>query len=158
MVSQPGRRRVLEQTREREWKSVACPGGKGRTLVMLEWDVVSEKGRILKRSLKQMDCQNPGLSRIWRRGLQLESARESSRRGKDDFIKSKPSPQPQPRSFFASLLFFEAMNFSSSITRGEMPLNPPRLTSGGRRIQAIPNSLSILTTSSPGCSFFMFRQ
>jgi len=61
LVSLPEGRRALEQKREREWKSVACPGGKGRTLVMLEWDVVSEKGRILKRSLKQMDCQNPGL-------------------------------------------------------------------------------------------------
>ena len=62
MVSLPEGRRALEQKREREWKSIACPEGKGRALMMLEWDVVSEKGRILKRSLKQMDCQNPMLS------------------------------------------------------------------------------------------------
>ena len=55
-------RRALEQKREREWKSVACPEGRGRALVMLEWDVVSEKGRILKRALKQINCQNPGLT------------------------------------------------------------------------------------------------
>jgi hypothetical protein len=62
MVSLSDRRRALEQKREREWKSVACPEGKGRALVMLEWVVVSEKGRILERSLKQIDCQNPELT------------------------------------------------------------------------------------------------
>jgi len=62
MISLSDRGRALEQTREREWKLVTCPEGKGGALVMLEWDVVSEKGRILKRSLKQVDCQNARLS------------------------------------------------------------------------------------------------
>jgi hypothetical protein len=62
MVSFPERRRAVEQTREREWQSVVCPEGKGRALVMLEWDVVSEKGRILKRTLRQIDCSNPQLT------------------------------------------------------------------------------------------------
>ena len=54
----------MEQTREREWKTVLCPGGKGRNLVMCEWDIVSEKGRILKRTLKQIDCYNPQLTQF----------------------------------------------------------------------------------------------
>lgn len=51
----------MEQKREREWKTVLCPGGRGRHSVMCEWDILSEKGRILKRSLKQIDCSNPQL-------------------------------------------------------------------------------------------------
>lgn len=50
------------QTNEREWRSINCPGGRGKTRIMCEWEIVSEKGRILKRSLKQVDCRNPGLA------------------------------------------------------------------------------------------------
>jgi len=62
MISLPERRRAMEQTIEREWKSIVCPEGKGRAAVMLEWDVFSEKGRILKRALTQIDCSNPRLT------------------------------------------------------------------------------------------------
>jgi hypothetical protein len=62
MIFLPERRRSMEQTREREWKSLVCPEGKERAAVMLEWDVVSEKGRILKRVLKQIDCHSPELT------------------------------------------------------------------------------------------------
>ncbi len=51
----------MEQKREKEWKTILCPGGKGRNLLMCEWDVVSEKGRILKRTLNQIDCRHPQL-------------------------------------------------------------------------------------------------
>ena len=52
----------MEQKTEREWKSIRCPRGKAKTLVMVEWDIVSEKGRILKRSLRQIDCHHPPLT------------------------------------------------------------------------------------------------
>jgi hypothetical protein len=52
----------LESKIEREWKSIICPRGKDKTFVMVEWDVVSEKGRILKRSLRQIDCHHPPLT------------------------------------------------------------------------------------------------
>jgi hypothetical protein len=52
----------LEKKIEREWKSILCPGGKDRTWVMVEWDIVSEKGRILKRNLRQIDCHHPQLN------------------------------------------------------------------------------------------------
>jgi hypothetical protein len=52
----------LEEAREREWKSILCPEGKCKTLVMCEWDVVSKGGRILKRTLKQIDCHNAQLT------------------------------------------------------------------------------------------------
>jgi len=52
----------LEEKREREWRTILCPGGNGRHLVMCEWDIVSEKGRILKRALRQIDCTNPQLA------------------------------------------------------------------------------------------------
>jgi len=54
--------RVLEQKIEREWKWIICPKGKDKTSVMVEWDIVSEKGRILKRSLRQIDCHYPLLT------------------------------------------------------------------------------------------------
>jgi len=54
----------VEQKREREWKMVLCPGGKGRNLVMCEWNIVLEKGRILKRTLKQIDCYDPQLAQF----------------------------------------------------------------------------------------------
>jgi len=56
------RGRALEQKREKEWKMVLCPGGRGRNLVMCEWEIASEKGRILKRTLKLIDCCNPQLT------------------------------------------------------------------------------------------------
>ena len=52
----------MEQQREREWRTIRCPEGKARNLVMCEWDIVSEKGRILKRTLKQIDCYNSQLT------------------------------------------------------------------------------------------------
>jgi hypothetical protein len=60
-VSISERRNSLKQEIEREWKSVLCPEGKGRTWLMCEWDIVSEKGRILKRTLRQIDCRCPHL-------------------------------------------------------------------------------------------------
>jgi hypothetical protein len=51
-------KRVLEQKVEREWKSILCPAEKEKTWVMVEWDLISEKGRILKRTLKQIDCHH----------------------------------------------------------------------------------------------------
>jgi hypothetical protein len=54
----------LEQKTEREWKSIRCPGGKGKTLIMVEWEIVSEKDRILKKSLRQIDCHHPQLAQF----------------------------------------------------------------------------------------------
>ena len=51
----------MQQGIEREWKWVLCPDGKGRTWMMCEWDIASQKGRILKRTLKQIDCRYPHL-------------------------------------------------------------------------------------------------
>jgi hypothetical protein len=52
----------MEQKTEREWKSINCPGREGKTVVMVEWDIISEKGRILKKSLRQIDCHHPPLT------------------------------------------------------------------------------------------------
>jgi len=52
---------ALEQRIEREWISILCPGEKDKTRVMCEWDMIVEKGRILKRTLKQIDCCHPKL-------------------------------------------------------------------------------------------------
>jgi hypothetical protein len=60
----------LEQKTEREWKSIRCPGGKGKTLIMVEWEIVSEKDRILKKSLRQIDCHRPQLAQF--RGADCE--------------------------------------------------------------------------------------
>jgi hypothetical protein len=54
----------LKQMNEREWRAIDCPGGRGKTRIMCEWEVVSEKGRILKKRLKQIDCKNTGLSNL----------------------------------------------------------------------------------------------
>jgi hypothetical protein len=54
----------LEQKTEREWKSIRCPRGKGKTLIMVEWEIVSEKDRILKKSLRQIDCHRPQLAQF----------------------------------------------------------------------------------------------
>lgn len=50
---------IMEQKIEREWNSIRCPGGKDKTLVMIEWNIVSEKSRILKKGLRQIDCHHP---------------------------------------------------------------------------------------------------
>jgi hypothetical protein len=52
----------MKQKIEREWKSIVCPELKERSLVMCEWELTSEKGRVLKKTLKQIDCWNPKLS------------------------------------------------------------------------------------------------
>jgi len=52
----------LEQKTEREWKSIKCPGSGNMTVLMVEWDIVSEKGRILKKGLRQIDCRHPQLT------------------------------------------------------------------------------------------------
>jgi hypothetical protein len=31
---------------------------------MVEWDIVSEKGRIVKKSLRQIDCHDPQLAQF----------------------------------------------------------------------------------------------
>jgi hypothetical protein len=54
----------MEQKSEREWRSIFCPGKGDETLVMVEWNIVSEKGRILKRSLQQIDCYHPQLTKF----------------------------------------------------------------------------------------------
>ena len=52
----------MEQKIAREWKSIVCPDGKAQSVVMCEWDIVSEMGRILKKTLNQIDCRNPKLT------------------------------------------------------------------------------------------------
>ncbi len=54
----------LKEIREREWHSLLCPERQSRTLVMCEWDVLSKEGRILKRTLKQIDCHHEDLSQF----------------------------------------------------------------------------------------------
>jgi hypothetical protein len=54
-------RRIPEETREREWNSILCPERQCRALVMCEWDVLSKEGRILKRTLRQIDCHHAEL-------------------------------------------------------------------------------------------------
>ncbi len=52
----------MEQKTDREWKSIRCPGDRDRTIIMVEWDIASEKGRVIKRSLRQIDCHHPPLT------------------------------------------------------------------------------------------------
>ncbi len=52
----------MEQKRVREWKSIVCLDGKAQSMVMPEWDILLEKDRIVKRTLKQIDCHNPKLA------------------------------------------------------------------------------------------------
>ncbi len=52
----------MEQKIERELKTIICPEGKAKTLVMCEWDIVSSEGSIFRRTLKQIDCFNPKLT------------------------------------------------------------------------------------------------
>ena len=54
----------MEQKIEREWRSIRCPRREDKVLVMIEWGVASEKGRILSRSLRQIDCHDPQLTRF----------------------------------------------------------------------------------------------
>ena len=54
----------MEQKIEREWRLIRCPGRENKVLVMIEWDVGSEKGRILSRSLRQVDCHDPRLTQF----------------------------------------------------------------------------------------------
>ncbi len=54
----------MERKIERGWKSIVCPGEKEKVIVMCEWDILSETGRILKKTLKQIDCHNPKLSEL----------------------------------------------------------------------------------------------
>ncbi len=53
--------RIPEELREREWNPILCPERQCKALVMCEWDVLSKEGRILKRSLRQIDCHNAEL-------------------------------------------------------------------------------------------------
>jgi len=39
-------------------------GRKGKTLIMVDWEIVSEKDRILKKSLRQIDCHRPQLAQF----------------------------------------------------------------------------------------------
>jgi hypothetical protein len=50
---------ILEQTIEREWKSIRCPKEQDKRSVMIKWNIVSKKGCILKRSLREIDCHHP---------------------------------------------------------------------------------------------------
>ena len=54
----------MEKKIEREWKSILCPGEKDKTWVMVEWDIVTEKGHLLQRSLRQIDCHHPRLAQF----------------------------------------------------------------------------------------------
>jgi hypothetical protein len=54
----------LDQKIEREWRSIRCPRSEDQTSVMVEWNIVSEKGRILKRGLRQIDCHHPQLTQF----------------------------------------------------------------------------------------------
>jgi hypothetical protein len=56
---EPGR--DVEEVREREWNSILCPERQCRTMVMCEGEVLLKEGRILKRTLKQIDCHNAEL-------------------------------------------------------------------------------------------------
>jgi len=52
----------MEQKIARKWKSIVCPDGKAQSVVMSEWDILSEEGRVLEKTLKQIDCHNPRLA------------------------------------------------------------------------------------------------
>ncbi len=56
----------MEHKIKREWKSIVCPAWKEQTVLMCEWDLLSEKENILQRTLKQIDCHNPRLSELGR--------------------------------------------------------------------------------------------
>jgi hypothetical protein len=52
----------MEQKLEREWKTIVCPDGNEKATVMYEWDILSEEGRIFRKTLRKIDCHNPKLS------------------------------------------------------------------------------------------------
>jgi len=52
----------MERKIEKGWKSIVCLDGKEKVMVTCEWDILSEMGRILKKTLKQIDCHNPKLT------------------------------------------------------------------------------------------------
>jgi hypothetical protein len=52
----------MEQKLEREWKTIVCPDGKEKAMVMYEWDIHSEEGRVFKKTLRKIDCHNPKLT------------------------------------------------------------------------------------------------
>ena len=54
-------RRTPEETREGEWNAILCPERQCGTMVMCEWVVFIKEGRILKRTLRQIDCHNAEL-------------------------------------------------------------------------------------------------
>jgi hypothetical protein len=72
----------LEQKIEREWKTILCPGERDKTFIMMEWDVLSEKGRILKKSLRQIDCHHSKLTKFGGLGCDWECERIISKKEK----------------------------------------------------------------------------
>ena len=64
-------RKDLKEVREREWNSILCPERQCRTMVMCEWDVLSKEGRILRRTLRQIDCHNAELVQFGGRECKL---------------------------------------------------------------------------------------
>jgi len=54
-------RRTSEEMGEKEWNSILCPERQCRTMVMCEWDVLLKERRILKRTLRRIDCYNAEL-------------------------------------------------------------------------------------------------
>ena len=75
----------MERKIERERKSIVCPEGKERTLVMCEWDIVSDGGRIFKRILKQIDCRNPKLTEFGGTGCNWNCERVIAKRENRNF-------------------------------------------------------------------------
>ena len=56
----------MERRTMREWKSIVCPDGKAQSLVMSEWDILSEEDRVLKKTLRQIDCHSSRLAEFGR--------------------------------------------------------------------------------------------
>ena len=56
----------MEKRIEREWKWVLCPEEREKTPVMYEWDLLCERGKILKRTLRPIDCFHPKLTEFGR--------------------------------------------------------------------------------------------
>ena len=52
----------MEQKVEREWQSILCREKEEKAWVMCEWDIVSDKDPILRRTLRLIDCHNPRLT------------------------------------------------------------------------------------------------
>jgi hypothetical protein len=58
----PERREGMEKRVEREWRSASCQPGKQPAWMMCEWNIISEGGRILRKTLRQIDCHHPVLT------------------------------------------------------------------------------------------------